>query len=134
MFTTEHPLTNAHVPESDPINGAAYAALVETLSNDLDFVAALIETYVVDAQRLVIELRAAVSADRADDLARLAHELKSSSASLGAAALPVLCGDLEAHARAGIAQGAAQQVRAIEVEAGRVERRLRALSTPERWS
>jgi HPt (histidine-containing phosphotransfer) domain-containing protein len=56
------------------------------------------------------------------------HELKSSSASLGATLLPQLCSALEAEVRTGSSEGLAAQVAAIEAEVSRVTMTLRALA------
>jgi HPt (histidine-containing phosphotransfer) domain-containing protein len=117
------------VPGPEPVDRAAYAVLVETVSGDAEFLAQLVDEFVIDAARLVDGMRAAARAGLAGDVARAAHQLKSSSASLGAAVLPGLCGDLETRAGTGASQGLAERVSAIEIEVLRVTHMLRALGS-----
>lgn len=117
------------MPEAEPVDRAAYAALVETVGGDADFVAGLVDEFVIDAARLVAGMRAGAEAGRPGDVAREAHQLKSSSASLGAALLPELCSNLEAEASAGSNQGLVERVAVIEAEVRRVTHMLRALGT-----
>jgi len=116
------------VPEAEPVDQAAFAVLLESVGGDVAFVAELTDAFAVDAARLVARARAAAEAGRADEVARAMHQLKSTSASLGAARLPLLCSELEAEARAGHSQGLEEQVSAIEAEVSQVTLRLRALS------
>jgi HPt (histidine-containing phosphotransfer) domain-containing protein len=113
---------------SEPINSAAFDAFVKTLGNDADFLAELIDDYARDASELVTSMHAAVAARQPAEVARLAHSLKSTSASLCAARLPMLCQDVEAQARAGAVDGLSEQLTTLEVELTRVEQALRALA------
>ena len=117
------------MPEADPVDRAAYAALFETVGGDTEFLGELVGEFVSEAVRLVANMQAAAEAGRAADLARDAHQLKSSSASLGALVLSQLCGDLEAHARECSSPGLVGRVAAIEAEVPRVTDMLRALDT-----
>jgi HPt (histidine-containing phosphotransfer) domain-containing protein len=119
-----------HLPD-EPVDRAAYAALLESVGGDAAFVAELIDVFAMDAARLLASMRSAAEAGRAGELARAMHQLKSSSASLGATRLPQLCSELETEARTGIGQGLAGQVPVIEAEVSRVTIMLRALrATP----
>jgi HPt (histidine-containing phosphotransfer) domain-containing protein len=111
---------------AEPIDRAAFDALVESLDNDAGFVAELVDAYVRDASALVASMGAAGADGRSDELARLAHTLKSTSAALCATVLPSLCQTIESRVRAGELEELIEQVGALEVEAGRVEHALRA--------
>jgi HPt (histidine-containing phosphotransfer) domain-containing protein len=111
---------------AEPIDSAAFETFMKTLGNDADFLAELIDDFARDASALVTSMHAAVAAGRPAEVARLAHTLKSTSASLCAARLPTLCQAVEAQARAGAVDGLSEQLTALEVEASRVEHALRA--------
>jgi HPt (histidine-containing phosphotransfer) domain-containing protein len=119
-----------HLPD-EPVDRAAYAALLESVRGDAAFVAELIEVFAMDAARLLASMRSAAEDGRAEEVARAMHQLKSSSASLGATLLPQLCSELETEARTGTSQGLEGQVPIIEAEVSRVTVMLRALcATP----
>jgi len=113
--------------EPEPVDRAAYAELLESVGGDAAFVAELTDAFAVDAARLVGCMRAAAEAGRPADVAQAVHQLKSSSASLGAAHLPELCSALEAEVRTGSSQDLVERVRAIETEVSRVTLMLRVL-------
>ena len=115
------------VSEPEPVDRAAYAALLESVGGDAAFLVELSDAFATDAARLVACARAAAQDGRAADVARAVHQLKASSASLGAAHLPELCNELEAEARIGSNQGLIERVSAIEAEVLRVTVMLRAL-------
>jgi len=71
----------------------------------------LVALFVADAARLVGEIEAALEAGDARRLERCAHTLKSSSASLGAAAMSTLCFELEKRGRERELPGAEELVR-----------------------
>jgi HPt (histidine-containing phosphotransfer) domain-containing protein len=104
--------------------------LLESVGGDAAFVAELTDAFATDAARLVACMRAAAEAGVAADVAQAVHQLRSSSASLGAARLPALCSDLEVEARTGSGQGLVERVPAIETEVVRVTNMLRALGSP----
>ena len=117
--------------EPEPVDRGAYAALLDSVGGDAAFVAELIDAFAVDAARLVACARSAGEAGRAAEVARAMHQLKSSSASLGATLLPELCVNLEAEARTGSSRGLVEHVPTIEAEVSRVTIMLRALgATP----
>jgi HPt (histidine-containing phosphotransfer) domain-containing protein len=99
--------------------------LLESVGGDAAFVAELVDEFALDAARLLAQARAAADAGRTDDAARAMHQLKSTSASLGATLLPQMCEELEAGA--GLSQDFVERVAAIEAEVARVTTTLRAL-------
>ena len=83
-----------------PISQEEFQSLAEMIGLDMpEVLVDLIDTYVTESQALVDNLVAAHQVDDNDAMVRPAHSLKSSSASVGALRLSVLCADLEAHLR-----------------------------------
>ena len=103
-------------PPRPMIEPAILDDLVEATGGDRTFLAELIEAYLLDAPSQLAAMRAAVAAGSADELVRPVHSLKSSSASLGALALAERCRALEATARAGVLDGAGDEVEGIAVD------------------
>ncbi len=64
-------------------------------------VASLVATFLAEAPRLLAAATDAAAAGRADEVRRVAHSLKSSSAALGALHLSAVCRELETRAGAG---------------------------------
>jgi CheY-like chemotaxis protein/anti-sigma regulatory factor (Ser/Thr protein kinase) len=87
-------------------------------------VAALIDTFLGTASEQMVTLRAAMFRGDAQEVRRGAHTLKSNAATFGAVALATLCRDLEATAKAGLSDGAADQLARIEAELTLVTREL----------
>ena len=81
----------------------------------------VLATYQTSLVRLVDQLRQARSAAAWDQVSRVAHTLKSSSASIGALAFAGVCADIERLLRAGDPDGAASLLDRFGAEAGRVE-------------
>jgi CheY-like chemotaxis protein/HPt (histidine-containing phosphotransfer) domain-containing protein len=87
----------------------------------------LLETFYGNAPTLVAEMRRGVASGAADGVRRAAHTLKSNAASFGALELSEQCRELEAQARAGSLDGAAEKVDGIEAEYERAKRELMRL-------
>ncbi|MCU1593278.1 MAG: signal transduction histidine kinase [Frankiales bacterium] len=85
------------------------------------FRTSLIATWREETRMRLVELAAAVEARNADGVARIAHSLKSGSASLGAGPLATVCGDVEHRLRAGEALD-------LAVEAERMRAHVEAAS------
>ena len=74
---------------------------IKQLYNDLkdvmgaDFIVELIDTYTIETEGLITQLRGALDAGDAATFGRLAHSIKSSSASLGALAFSQQARELE---------------------------------------
>src|SRR5262245_13566222 len=96
--------------------------------DDATFVAELVDSYLTNAPRLAAGMREAVGAGRTDDLAQLAHELKSTSALLGVDGVASLCGEIEGAARLGRLDGVSDCLTLVDSEAPRVEAALRGLA------
>ncbi len=81
----------------------------------------LLEAFFGNAPTLLAEMRRGVEGGAAEDVRRAAHTLKSNAANFGATGLADLCRDLEARARAGTLDEAAERVSQIAVEYQRVK-------------
>ena len=109
-----------------PIDAAALAELLETVGDDREFLAELVDTYLADSPNLFAELRAAIAGDDAAAARRAAHSLKSTSASFGANTLAAQCREMEAAAGAGDLVGLDEQVELAAASYAQVEVALRA--------
>jgi two-component system sensor histidine kinase/response regulator len=118
------------MPESagSVIDHAVIDALLEATGGDRSFLAELVDAYLADAPGQLAAMRAAVASGSAAELVRPVHTLKSSSASLGAVGLAERCRALEAQARTGSLDGAADGVEAIAGDLEAVTAELSALA------
>ena len=80
----------------------------------------VLETYRGSLARLVDQLAQARQADAWDQVARVAHTLKSSSASIGALDLSALCARIEQQVRGSDILGAGESLLRFDVEVARV--------------
>jgi HPt (histidine-containing phosphotransfer) domain-containing protein len=113
--------------EQSVIDPAAWAGLLESVGDDVDFMAELITTYFDDSPRLLAAMQGAFSAGNAEDLRRAAHSLKSSSANFGALRLSKKCKELEDIGKAGVLEGAAEQIGQIVAEYEKARAALEAI-------
>ena len=113
--------------EQSPIDPVAWADLLESVGDDADFMAELIEVYFDDSPRLLAAMQRACSAGNAEDLRRAAHSLKSCSASFGALRLAKKCKELEDLGKAGVLEGAAEQIGQIVEEYEKARAALEAI-------
>jgi hypothetical protein len=81
----------------------------------------VLATYQGSLGRLVTQLGAARGADAWDQVSRVAHTLKSSSASIGALALSALCAEIEKSIREGNHGAATASLQRFDAEVVRVE-------------
>jgi HPt (histidine-containing phosphotransfer) domain-containing protein len=82
------------------LDPAALDEILAMTGGDRSFVAAVVEEYLRDSAAIVADLRTA----EGTDLQRLAHTLKSTSASVGALQLAGLCKELEHGGDAGLVE------------------------------
>jgi len=106
-----------------PVLDAACMAELRALDPDgkAQLVKRVLATYQASLAKLVEELRAARGDAAWDKVARVAHTLKSSSASIGALALSALCADIERLLRAGDHAGADALIDPFHAEVHRVD-------------
>jgi HPt (histidine-containing phosphotransfer) domain-containing protein len=102
-------------------------AVVEIVGADEPSVVVdLIDTFLTDSQRQVDELRRSFASGDIKNVHRLAHSMKSSSATFGAMALSRICEALERSARDNCADGSCRDaIEALAAEHQRVLAELR---------
>jgi len=115
--------------ETDTIDRAVLAGVLDSVGGDRDFLAELIETYLDDSPRLLEAMHTALAAGNADDFRRAAHSLKSNSASLGAMPLSRMARGLEELGKAGTLEEAAADLAEAEAEYALVRAALGAAAT-----
>lgn len=87
----------------------------------------LVHLFLADSPQRIASLRDAIAANDAAVVAKLAHTLCGSFASIGASALAALCRELEVRARNDRLDDAASRIDAITGEYARIENKLRAM-------
>jgi PAS domain S-box-containing protein len=92
-----------------------------------EFVAEVVDTFLIDAPALVASLRTTHEQGATEELRRAAHTLKSNGATLGAESFSELCRELEQRARSRQLDGTAELVDRIEREYGALEETLATL-------
>jgi CheY-like chemotaxis protein/HPt (histidine-containing phosphotransfer) domain-containing protein len=118
--------SQASSPEPEPqgpplpagvLRPAALECLMDTIGDDdPDVLAALIDTFLRDAPRLIDGARRGLQHGQADEVRRAAHTLKSNGAAFGATSFSELSRELEALARSGALEGAAELIERVEAE------------------
>jgi CheY-like chemotaxis protein len=109
------------------LDQAALKRLEKSMGKDTAYVAEIIDAFLEDTPRLLMDLRLALEQKQAESLRRAAHTLKGSSASLGAMTLASLCQDLEALGKAGSMAEVAERIAQAETEYELVEVALTAV-------
>jgi len=99
------------------LDPAALRRLKATLGKRaVDMLPGLIASFFEDAEKLQTKAQEALQQNRAEELRRLAHTLKSNSATFGASELTALCLDLETRAKTMTLDGAADLLAGIRIE------------------
>ena len=99
--------------EDAPIlSDAVLAELRESTGDDDEFVRELVQAYIDEGVGYLEAMAAAVAAGDAAAMVRPAHTMKSSSATMGAMRLSVICKGLEEAGRAGDVDGMPASVEA----------------------
>ena len=92
-----------------------------------DFALEIIDTYNSETSELIEQLRQALAARDAASFGRVAHSIKSSSASLGALAFSQLARQLEMLGKANDLSGAGPMLERVAADFLQVKRRLEEL-------
>jgi signal transduction histidine kinase/DNA-binding response OmpR family regulator len=130
------PHASEHTPAAAPVEAPAGAVVDTNVITKLrelaspkrpNFLRDLIATFASDCPKYTARIRAAVDARDAAGLAEHAHALKSSSRSVGALAVTVVCERLELLGKSGGTDGAAELVAALDAA---LERAIQALRDP----
>jgi PAS domain S-box-containing protein len=116
-----------HVSKAPPIDATAFAA-VENLEalGATGVVRRVLSAYLAEAPAMVARIEASLRDVSAEELARAAHSLKSSSSNVGALELSALCAQAEALGRSGTCVGAPALVESLRYEFARVREALEA--------
>ena len=106
-----------------PVLDAACMAELRALDPDgkAQLVKRVLATYQASLAKLVAQLQLARGEGAWDQVSRVAHTLKSSSASIGALALSSLCADIERLLRAGDSTSALPLIDGFQAEVQRVD-------------
>ena len=127
----QHVASSPQAPESAPTDepdlDRAVLADLEAQS-DAQFVSELVATFLDESRDLIVQIADALRAGDVAGLRRLAHSLKSSSASVGAVDLAARAEAIERLARDGALAATALLVPALDEHFARVEREL-----ADRW-
>jgi HPt (histidine-containing phosphotransfer) domain-containing protein len=107
------------------IDPATFQDLKELMG--ADFISELVDSYCLETEALIKELRRAFSNQEAATVGRIAHSIKSSSASLGALAFSQQARQLEMTGKAGDLSDAALILEILEAGFVQVKRRLEEL-------
>jgi len=110
-----------------PVLDAACMAELRALDPDgkAQLVKRVLATYQASLAKLVAQLQLARGEGAWDQVSRVAHTLKSSSASIGALALSSLCADIERLLRAGDSAAALPLIDQFQAEVLRVDGAVR---------
>lgn len=115
---------------AEVLDQVALDSLLQMVGGDAEFVDELVDTFLADVPRQLIEVRAAVAAGTAEDAVRPAHTLKGTAASIGGRAVEAISRSIEEQGRAGSVDGVDAQVEELaralaDLEAALAEARAR---------
>jgi HPt (histidine-containing phosphotransfer) domain-containing protein len=113
--------------ETDVIDRAVLAGLLDSVGGDREFLGELLQVYFEDSPQLMEAMHSALAAGNAEEFRRAAHSLKSNSANFGAMQLSRMCKGLEEMGKAGTLDGAAGRILEAEAEYARVKSALEAI-------
>ena len=108
------------------IDRAIYDDLKQTAGDD--FVVELVDTFLVDAPRLLDDLRGAYEKRDADVFRRTAHSLKSNGNTFGAVTFAAMAKNLELGGLAPVVESRGAQLDKLAAEYGKVAAALKELS------
>jgi signal transduction histidine kinase/DNA-binding response OmpR family regulator/HPt (histidine-containing phosphotransfer) domain-containing protein len=112
------------VPDMTVIDQKALYDLLSAVGGEFNFLEELIDTFLEDAPKLMIELNQYVESGDSGGTRRIAHSLKSNGADFGAITFSNLCKELEILSKSNGLDGAAELTSQIGSEYGKVEAAL----------
>jgi CheY-like chemotaxis protein len=114
-----------------PVDGNATPALeqLRKLGGD-EFLAELVDAFLVEAPGLLATMRRALEQGDADEVRRAAHTLKSNGATFGDEEFAEVCRELEERAKDGRLDGAGELAERVEAQYSQLEKALAPLGTP----
>jgi HPt (histidine-containing phosphotransfer) domain-containing protein len=116
---------NKNMEEQAIIDLATYNQLKDLMGGD--FLVELIDTYITETAALVEQLSQALAGGEAVAFERIAHSIKSSSASLGALSLSQQARELEMMGKANELSGASEKLEQMVANFQQVKRSLEEL-------
>jgi histidine phosphotransfer protein HptB len=111
-----------------PIDTEVLNYLLEALAGDKEILVEIINCYLVESPKIVAAIQTSGTNEDADALNKAAHQLKSSSASLGAVNLSQLCLQLELKGKNNNLEGVLELVSQITSEYAQVEIALKQIA------
>jgi len=114
--TPQGPEQQGRASAAGVLDSAALERLVKIIGDEPDRLAALIDTFYEDVQRLVDSARRGLQQGQAEEVRRAAHTLKSTGAAFGATRFSELSRTLESLASSGTLDEAAGLIPHIEAE------------------
>ncbi|MFN7986747.1 MAG: two-component regulator propeller domain-containing protein [Thermoanaerobaculia bacterium] len=122
------PAPTGILPTPPGLDGKAWARLHTSLgSRATDLIPGIVRSFVHESEGLLASARTALSDERADELHRAVHTLKSTSASFGALELSSLCREAEARSRENETTALEPLLGRIDEEFARVRKALETL-------
>lgn len=100
------------------IDERALTQLQELIGGDSNDLCELIETFLVEGEEIIIDMRNSLPDGNVELLNRSAHSMKSSAQDFGASTLSGLCATLESACKNGFPENARRQVADIETHFG----------------
>ena len=108
------------------VDSAVLDELLESVGDDPEFLAELVDEFLADAPAQLERLRTAAASGDADGARRAAHTLKGTGRTFGAAQLGSLCQEAETEAGSGDLDAVLTRVDGIDAEWARVRAELLA--------
>ena len=102
-------------------------SLLDMLEGGQEVLAEIINCYLLESPKIVAAIQTSITNEDADNLDKTAHNLKSSSASLGAMNLYQLCLQIELKGKSGNLEGVLELVSQLINEYAQVEIALRKI-------
>ncbi len=125
---TQAPASPENLPTPPGLDGKAWARLHTSLgARASDLIPGIVRSFLHESEGLLASSRSALSAERADELHRAVHTLKSTSASFGALELSALCREAESRARENETATLGPLLDRIDEEFARVRKALESL-------
>lgn len=104
-------------PQIPIVDQLALTALIEMFGDDdMEAVIDLLDTFLSESQKQVDTMRASFGSGDIGTLHRMAHSLKSSSATFGAARLSAACARLEVEAKDGCSAGSCAELLTLVID------------------
>ncbi|HCQ23243.1 MAG: Hpt domain-containing protein [Aphanizomenon sp.] len=110
-----------------PIDTQVFKSLLDMVGDNQEVLAEIINCYLIESPRMIAAIQTSVTNQDINTLGRTAHNLKSSSASLGAMNLYQLCLQLESKVKSGNLEGVLELVSHLINEYKQVEIALKKI-------